>query len=151
MTNRKAPTMTTNERFDFDQLAAARLRAGDADRERTADELRRAHGDGRIDSDELAERIGRCYEARTFGDLERLTSDLVAPERRGSPQRFDRGGRGHRHRLRIALAAIAALWLLSVASGAAAGHAHPHPHVFAILLVLAFAFLVTRLVRAVRA
>ena len=149
MTNRKAPTMTTNERFDFDQLAAARLRAGDADRERTADELRRAHGDGRIDSDELAERIGRCYEARTFGDLERLTSDLVAPERRGSPQRFDRGG--HRHRLRIALAAIAALWLLSVASGVAAGHAHPHPPVFPILLVLAFAFLVTRLVRAVRA
>ena len=49
------------------------------------------------------------------------------------------------------LCAIAALWMLGVASGAAAGHAHPHPHVFGFLLVLAFAFLVTRLVRAVRA
>jgi Domain of unknown function (DUF1707) len=151
MTNRKAPTMSTNDRFDFDDLAAARLRAGDADRERTADELRRAHGDGRIDSDALAERIGRCFEARTFGDLERLTSDLAGPERRGSLPRFDRGRRHPRHLLRIALAAIAALWVLSVASGAAAGHAHPHPHAFAFLLVLAFAFLVTRLVRAVRA
>jgi hypothetical protein len=151
MTNRKAPTMTTNDPFNSDLLAAARLRAGDADRERTADELRRAHADGRIDSDELAERIGRCYESKTFGELQRLTADLLGPERRGSLQRFDHGGRHPRHRLRIALAAIAAVWVLAVVSGAAAGHAHPHPHVFGFLLVLAFAFLVTRLVRAVRA
>jgi Domain of unknown function (DUF1707) len=148
MTNRKAPTMTTNDRFDLDQLAAARLRAADADRERTADELRRAHSDGRIDSDELAERIGRCYEARTFGELQRLTGDLVRPERPGSLARLHHGGR---RRWRIALAAIAAVWVLAVAIGGGARHAHPHPPVFAFLLVLAFAFLVTRLVRAVRA
>jgi hypothetical protein len=151
MTNRKAPTMTTNDRFDPDPLTAARLRAGDADRERTADELRRAHADGRIDADELADRIGRCYEARTFGELQRLTADLVRPERRGTLERFDHGRRYPRHRLRIVLAAIAAVWVLAVASGSGAGHAHPHPHVFGFLLVLAFAFLVTRLVRAVRA
>ncbi|MFZ0387396.1 MAG: DUF1707 domain-containing protein [Solirubrobacteraceae bacterium] len=143
--------MTTNDSFNSDLLAAARRRAGDADRERTADELRRAHSDGRIDSDELAERIGRCYESKTFGELQRLTADLLGPERRGSLQRFDHGGRHPRHRLRIALAAIAAVWVLAVASGAAGGHAHPHPPGFGFLLVLAFAFLVTRLVRAVRA
>jgi Domain of unknown function (DUF1707) len=151
MTNRKAPTMTIDDHFDSDRLPAARLRAGDADRERTADELRRAHADGRIDADELAERVGRCYESRTFGELQRLTADLLGPERRRTLERFDRGGRHPRHGLRIALAAIAALWVLSVASGAAAGHAHPHPHVFAFLVVLGFAFLITRLVRAVRA
>jgi Domain of unknown function (DUF1707) len=151
MTNRKASTMTINDRLHPDQLAAARLRAGDADRERTADELRRAHVDGRIDSDELFERIGRCYEAKTFGELQRLTADLLGPERRGSLQRFDHGGRHPRQRLRVGLAAIAALWVLAVAVGGAAGHAHPHPHAFAFLVVLAFAFLVTRLVRAVRA
>jgi Domain of unknown function (DUF1707) len=139
--------MTTHDRFEFDQVGAARLRAGDADRERTADELRRAHTDGRIDSDELAERIGRCYEARTYAELQRLTADLVRPERSGSLARFDHGGR---HRWRIALAAIAAVWVLAVAIGAR-GHAHPHPPVFALLVVLAFAFLVTRLVHAVRA
>jgi Domain of unknown function (DUF1707) len=143
--------MTTNHPFDSDELAATRLRAGDADRERTADELRRAHTDGRIDSDELAERIGRCYESRMYGELQRLTADLLRPEPRGSLQRFDRNGRHPRHRLRVALAAIAAVWVLAVASGTAAGRAHPHPHAFALLLVLAFAFLISRLVHAVRA
>jgi hypothetical protein len=148
MTDRKAPTMTTHDRFDPDHPAAARLRAGDVDRERTADELRRAHSDGRLDSDELGERIGRCYEARTYGELQRLTADLLGPERRGSLQRLGRGG--HRS-WRIALAAIAAVWVLAAAIGGRAGHAHPHPPVLAFLVVLAFAFLVTRLVHAVRA
>jgi hypothetical protein len=125
---------------------ASRRRGPRANRRRAAPR----HADGRIDSDELAERIGRCYESRTFGELQRLTADLLVPERRGSLQRLDHGGRHPRHRLRIAVAAIVALWVLAVASGAAAGHAHPHPHVFGFLLVLAFAFLVTRLVRAVR-
>jgi hypothetical protein len=141
----KGNDMTTNDHFAPDRLPAARLRAGDADRERTADELRRAHTDGRIDADELAERIGRCYESRTFGELQQLTADLVTPEPHGSLPRLAHGGR---RRLRIALAAIAALWVLAVASGA---HAHPHPPVFSLLLLLVFAFLATRLVRAVRA
>jgi len=145
--------MTTNDHGNLEQLAAARVRAGDADRERTADELRRAHVDGRIDSDELSERIGRCYQSKTFGELQRLTSDLVAPVPRGGLQPSHRRGRHPRQRLRIALAAIAAMWVLAVATQGAAGHAHPHPHafVFAFLLVLAVAFLVSRLVHAVRA
>jgi hypothetical protein len=150
MTNRKAATMTTHDPFDSDPLASARLRAGDADRERTADELRRAHTDGRIDSDELSERIGRCYESRTYGELQRLTADLVRPERRGSLHPYQ-GGRFPRHRLQIALAAIAALWVVAVAAHGGPGHAHLHPHPFAFLVLLAFAFLITRLVRAVRA
>jgi hypothetical protein len=52
------------------------LRAADADRDRTADVLRRAAAEGRISFDELDERISRAYAAKTFADLEALTSDL---------------------------------------------------------------------------
>jgi Domain of unknown function (DUF1707) len=54
------------------------LRAGDRDRERSAQELRRHHLDGRLDADELEERLGRAYGARTLGDLAALLGDLPA-------------------------------------------------------------------------
>jgi hypothetical protein len=41
----------------------------DADRERAVGRLRAAHADGRLDVDELAERTGRAYGARTTGAL----------------------------------------------------------------------------------
>jgi Domain of unknown function (DUF1707) len=56
------------------------LRAGDADRQRVADRLRRAHDEGRLDLEEFDERVTAAYAARTFGDLEALTTDLP-PER----------------------------------------------------------------------
>ncbi len=52
------------------------LRASDADRERVATQLRAARADGRLDTDELEERLGRAYAAKTFGDLAPLTADL---------------------------------------------------------------------------
>src|SRR5215510_11638914 len=55
------------------------LRAADADRDRTADVLRRAAAEGRISVDELDERISRAYAAKTFADLEAVTSDLPGP------------------------------------------------------------------------
>ena len=54
----------------------SRLRAADADRDRAAEMLRRAAAEGRITFEELDERIGRAYGAKTFADLEALTSDL---------------------------------------------------------------------------
>ena len=48
---------------------AARLRAGDADREAVADRLRVAAGEGRISLAELDERVERAYSARTFSEL----------------------------------------------------------------------------------
>lgn len=53
------------------------LRASDADRERTAELLRHAAGEGRLTIDELEERLGTVYETRTRSELERLTADLV--------------------------------------------------------------------------
>jgi hypothetical protein len=52
------------------------VRIGDADRDQVAGVLREALAQGRIDAGELEERLSRAYAARTFGDLEPLTSDL---------------------------------------------------------------------------
>ena len=63
------------------------LRASDADRERTADTLRRNAGDGRLDPEELDERLTRAYGARTTAELEELTRDLPAPAPAPVPRR----------------------------------------------------------------
>src|SRR5262252_10406085 len=55
------------------------LRAADTDRDQTAELLRRAAAEGRITFEELDERIARAYAAKTFADLEALTSDLPGP------------------------------------------------------------------------
>ena len=52
------------------------LRAADADRERVADRLRKGHGEGRLDMTEFQERLERCYEAKTLGELDQLVRDL---------------------------------------------------------------------------
>lgn len=52
------------------------VRVSDADRDQVAGVLREALAQGRISADELEERLSRAYAARTFGDLEPLTSDL---------------------------------------------------------------------------
>jgi len=58
------------------------LRASDADRERTAELLRRAAGEGRLDVEELEERLGTVYATRTQAELEALVADVVVPEDR---------------------------------------------------------------------
>src|SRR5215208_3864971 len=58
------------------------LRASDADRERTAEALRDAAGDGRLTVDELDERLHSAYEARTRAELERLLADISRPATR---------------------------------------------------------------------
>jgi Domain of unknown function (DUF1707)/2TM domain len=54
----------------------ADLRASDADRERFVESLGRHHADGRLTTEELAERTERAYAARTLGDLDALATDL---------------------------------------------------------------------------
>ncbi|HEU5160301.1 MAG TPA: DUF1707 domain-containing protein [Streptosporangiaceae bacterium] len=52
------------------------LRASDHDRDRVAEVLRHAAGDGRLTLDELEERLSAVYAAKTYGDLEPITRDL---------------------------------------------------------------------------
>ncbi len=58
------------------------LRAGDADRDRVAETLREQHLAGRIDTDELQERIDRCYAAKTYAELDALLADLPGDDPR---------------------------------------------------------------------
>ncbi|SDE68945.1 protein of unknown function [Blastococcus fimeti] len=55
---------------------APELRAGDADRQAAADRLRAAHDEGRLDLHEYDRRLAEAYAAVTYGDLERLFTDL---------------------------------------------------------------------------
>jgi hypothetical protein len=55
---------------------AARLRISDDDRHAVAEVLRKAAGEGRIDLDELDERLEAAYSAKTYGDLVPITADL---------------------------------------------------------------------------
>jgi len=52
------------------------MRASDADRERVANVLREAAGDGRLTMDELDERLDAVYAAKTYAELEPITHDL---------------------------------------------------------------------------
>jgi hypothetical protein len=73
-----------------------RLRASDADRDRTVELLREHHAVGRITAEEYDERMNKVFAAKTLGELDELLADLPAidlyklpsagirPARRGS-------------------------------------------------------------------
>ncbi len=61
------------------------LRCADHDRELVAQVLNNAYAEGRITFEEHADRIARAYDARTFGDLNALTTDLVPRTRQVPP------------------------------------------------------------------
>ena len=61
----------------------AALRASDADRERVAERLREAAGEGRLLTDELEQRLEAAFSARTYGQLDTVLLDL--PGRRLTP------------------------------------------------------------------
>jgi hypothetical protein len=54
------------------------LRAADRDRDAVADILREQHLAGRLETDELQERVERCYAAKTYAELDAVLADLPA-------------------------------------------------------------------------
>jgi len=54
------------------------IRASDHDRQQAVDRLRSAVADGRLTVDEYVDRMGRAYQAVTYGDLAPLCADLPA-------------------------------------------------------------------------
>ncbi len=54
------------------------LRAGDSDRDATIGELREAFAQGRLTQPEFDERLGQAQQAKTYGELARITADLPA-------------------------------------------------------------------------
>ena len=61
------------------------LRASDADREQIVARLRKAAAEGRLLAEELEQRIGAAFAARTYGQLDALIDDL--PDDRVAPPR----------------------------------------------------------------
>lgn len=96
------------------------LRVGDAEREHVAGRLRTAHAEGRLDSEELQQRIDRCLSARTAGDLRALVADLPSEP----PANPDAGSmrRGHL-RAPAWVPLIVAVWVALALAGAAV-HGH---------------------------
>jgi hypothetical protein len=74
---------------------ARSLRAGDHDRDAVVEMLREQHLAGRLDTDELQERIERCYAAKTYAELDGVLADLPvalsSPSDLPDPARRDRG------------------------------------------------------------
>jgi hypothetical protein len=56
----------------------SRLRISDTDRHRVSEFLREAAGEGRLDIEELEQRLEAAYAAKTYGELVPLTADLPA-------------------------------------------------------------------------
>jgi hypothetical protein len=52
--------------------------AASADRERAVGVIRAGFAEGRLSQDELDDRVGQAYSARTYGELWALTADLPA-------------------------------------------------------------------------
>ena len=93
------------------------LRASDAERESAAGLLRDHAAAGRIDTEELEQRIGAAYSARTRGDLEQLFRDLPGkPARRPAVRRPARAhalpGREWSAFIKLT-ALLVAIWALS--------------------------------------
>ncbi len=70
--------MTDAEQSPAPLSPAGTARAADADREAVAEKLRNAAAEGRIDFEELDDRLGQAYSAKTYGQLRALVA-------RGSP------------------------------------------------------------------
>lgn len=72
------------------------MRAGNADRERVVAQLNQAFAEGRLDVQELDQRVAEAYAAKTLGELIPLTADLPvdrAPARRSAAQSAPAGDR----------------------------------------------------------
>ncbi len=77
----KASIDTMTDEASTPDLRTSDLRASDAERERTAEVLHEAAGEGRLTLDELEERLAAAYAARYRHELPALTADLPATTR----------------------------------------------------------------------
>jgi Flp pilus assembly protein TadB len=104
------------------------LRASDADRDAVTDRLREAAGEGRLEPEELEQRVDAALRARTYGELGWLVADL--PDRADLPSRRRRSplarpalvatGLVATAALAVAVVALVVLVVLAVAALAAA-------------------------------
>jgi hypothetical protein len=73
-------------------MAEGEMRAADNDRQAVADRLKSALDEGRLDLHEYDDRLQRAYTAKTYGELERLTTDLPVHQQMVARQQQPRPG-----------------------------------------------------------
>jgi hypothetical protein len=108
------------------------LRAADADRERIAERLRNGHAEGRLDIDELQERLELCYRSKTLGDLRELVGDLPRQDLEGDQRRSFGPVRPWRWRIAPLVPILFALIVILAIAG--------HHHVFWLWIPVLFVF-----------
>ena len=94
------------------------LRASDADREATVERLRYAAVEGRLDADELDERLSAAYAAKFCHELSALTADVTPRGRAQPPARpvFIRPPAPPTNGLAIGSLITAVLWMGGIGS-----------------------------------
>ena len=86
------------------------VRAGDRERERTANQLGQALAQGYLAMDEYENRLQATFAAHTTAELRQLVTDLpLAQLRRNDPRRHEARRRAARRGVRIHLAAYLAM------------------------------------------
>jgi Domain of unknown function (DUF1707)/Domain of unknown function (DUF4190) len=99
------------------------LRASDADREATIERLRVAGMEGRLDSEELEQRIETAYASRWCSELEALTLDVTPP-----PARIDRAKpvfvrpKQRVNALAVASVVVSLFWIVGSIAAVIMGH-----------------------------
>lgn len=100
------------------------VRIGDEERERTVALLHEHASRGRLDPEELDDRVERALRARTRGDLAALTADLpdaAAPA--PSPRRPSRGV--HKFRRSIGIWAVMSVFFIAIWAAGGGGSFWP--------------------------
>jgi hypothetical protein len=121
-------------------MNARQMRVSDSERERVAQFLREQSLEGRLDHDELEERLGAAYRAKTAGELEDLIEDLphrrvARPPSAPRPPRHVPAARRHHSGPPVPLLVLAVfIGLLTLPAAAAGG--------LALVVALTGAFMV---------
>jgi hypothetical protein len=131
----------------------ADLRASDAEREHVATLLRHAATEGRLQPEELDERMGAALSARTYGELEEVLFDLPASAR--LPERQTRSLARRPVMALVAITAVVFAIVFAIVSAlVGSGHADHHgfaagaPIIWLVWAVIGWRYFVRRSHRA---
>jgi Domain of unknown function (DUF1707) len=115
------------------------LRASDADRERLVDELNEHAVAGRLDTDELEDRLQSAYAARTTSELAALRRDLPLTPRQTALTHAQRRSHLTRRMIQEAGGSLGAFILCTIIWAASGAHGQFWPVWILIVVVMAFA------------
>jgi Domain of unknown function (DUF1707) len=115
------------------------LRASDEDRERLVDELNEHAVAGRLDTDELEERLKSAYAARTTAELDTLRRDLPVTPRQTALSHAQRRSHLTRRMFQEAGGSLGLFVVCTIVWAASGAHGQFWPVWVLIIVVMAFA------------